>query len=405
MTGLPVVAGGVVVGVDGQIVLACQQGRSWSLPKGHLEPGEQELDGARREIAEECGIRDLKLVAVLGEYVRSALGSDGMVQPGNQKLIKMFLFVSSHGDGLQPADPDNPLAIWSPLAVAPRLLTHPADAEFLLSSTDKIRELAPITARLTRPDLPRHTAIVLAAGVGSRLAPLTKKIPKCLTRVGGEPLLSRSLDALSAAGIESFVIVVGHLADQVIEEVTRRHPRLSVRFARNPDFHRGTASSLRCGLEHLDPCDALVLVEGDVVFDHRLPRRLFTGGGSTTAVERYRPGLSGTFMRRDAQDVVTEISHATWRGADADQVIKEMDKTVNVHAFCHSDQVQIVMPVLDCLLERAPNANVEDLLRDCVSEGLELRGVDMDDLPWCEVDDEADLAVANRLFGASLMQG
>ena len=59
------------------------------------------------------------------------------------------------------------------------------------------------------------TAIILAAGVARRLAPLTDHTQKSLLPVGGRAILARMLDALDAVGVRRVVIVVGHCADQV----------------------------------------------------------------------------------------------------------------------------------------------------------------------------------------------
>ncbi|HZO40025.1 MAG TPA: NTP transferase domain-containing protein, partial [Methylomirabilota bacterium] len=61
----------------------------------------------------------------------------------------------------------------------------------------------------------RTSAIILAAGVARRLAPLTDHTQKSLLPVGGRPILARMLDALHAAGVRDVAIVVGHCADQV----------------------------------------------------------------------------------------------------------------------------------------------------------------------------------------------
>lgn len=55
-------------------------------------------------------------------------------------------------------------------------------------------------------------AIILVAGQGNRLGPLTDYCPKCLVKVQGKPILQYQLEALSAAGFRECVIVVGHLA-------------------------------------------------------------------------------------------------------------------------------------------------------------------------------------------------
>lgn len=59
------------------------------------------------------------------------------------------------------------------------------------------------------------TAIILAAGVGSRLRPLTLDLPKCLLEVGGRTLLDRQLEALDRAGVPDVTIVAGYRSDRI----------------------------------------------------------------------------------------------------------------------------------------------------------------------------------------------
>lgn len=62
-------------------------------------------------------------------------------------------------------------------------------------------------------------ALLLAAGLGTRLRPLTDSIPKCLVDIGGRPLLDHWLELLSQAGVEHVLINTHHLADQVQSHV------------------------------------------------------------------------------------------------------------------------------------------------------------------------------------------
>lgn len=121
-------AGGVVVGPDGRVLIVNQNGDSWSLPKGHLEPGESELDAARREIAEESGVRQLTYVAELARYTRPRIGLRGGDDPGEMKRIVLFHFTTQQ-TRLAPADPAHPEARWVSPEEAERLLTHPKDRE------------------------------------------------------------------------------------------------------------------------------------------------------------------------------------------------------------------------------------------------------------------------------------
>ena len=72
-------------------------------------------------------------------------------------------------------------------------------------------------------------AMVLAAGLGKRMLPITSSIPKPLVRVHGKPLLDHALDALAAAGVELAVVNVHHLAGQVEAHLAdRRSPRIII---------------------------------------------------------------------------------------------------------------------------------------------------------------------------------
>ena len=85
-------AGGVVVNQKGDVLVVYQHGDSWSLPKGHLDPGEDDLAAARREIYEESGVEDLKLLCELGRYERARISFGGGDDPSELKSLLIFLF-------------------------------------------------------------------------------------------------------------------------------------------------------------------------------------------------------------------------------------------------------------------------------------------------------------------------
>jgi len=122
-------AGGVVVNAEGEVLVVSQRGTSWSLPKGHIDPGESALEAARREIYEESGIRDLELIGELGTYERRKIGVNGGDDRSELKAITMFLFRTSERL-LRPVDPDNPEARWVERSKVVALLTHERDKEF-----------------------------------------------------------------------------------------------------------------------------------------------------------------------------------------------------------------------------------------------------------------------------------
>ncbi len=122
-------AGGVVLNAKGEVLVVNQRGNSWSLPKGHVDPGEDDLAAARREIAEESGITELEFIKPLGTYSRHRIGKHGGEDTSELKQLRFFLFRTTQTK-LAPTDPVNPEARWIARDKVSELLTHPRDREF-----------------------------------------------------------------------------------------------------------------------------------------------------------------------------------------------------------------------------------------------------------------------------------
>ena len=132
------IAGGVVVGPGNKIVVVNRNNDSWSLPKGHLDSGENEEDAAVREIFEESGIQDVRVIEKLGEYERPRIGKGGVGDDLTQiKHITMFLCITNQ-ENLAPIDPENPEAQWLSVQDVSDKLTHQKDKEFFQSVTPRL---------------------------------------------------------------------------------------------------------------------------------------------------------------------------------------------------------------------------------------------------------------------------
>lgn len=132
-------AGGVVLNAKNEVAVVSQRGDSWSLPKGHIDPGEDALQATKREIREETGLIDIRLVRDLGSYERYRIGKGGVGEDlGELKRIHLFLF-TTETETLAPEDPENPSACWVPIEEVSNLLTHPKDKEFFESIKDSLK--------------------------------------------------------------------------------------------------------------------------------------------------------------------------------------------------------------------------------------------------------------------------
>src|SRR5712691_687253 len=117
-------------------------------------------------------------------------------------------------------------------------------------------------------------AVILAAGVGKRLAAITKDRPKCLLEFGGRSLLVRYLDALLEVGIKSAVLVVGHKQDMIRAAAGESYRGLAIRYVVNDQYHRGSLYSLWLARGNFD--DDLLIIDSDVLCPASFVRRLVT---------------------------------------------------------------------------------------------------------------------------------
>jgi 8-oxo-dGTP pyrophosphatase MutT (NUDIX family) len=133
-------AGGIIVNSRGEVVIVSQgtgTGATWSLPKGGVEPGEDFLTAAKREIDEETGITELEFIKEFPEYSRNPMRPDGSPRTDLLKVIHFFLFKSEQED-LSPKDPHNPIARWVTKEEALELISNARDKEFFASIIDMI---------------------------------------------------------------------------------------------------------------------------------------------------------------------------------------------------------------------------------------------------------------------------
>lgn len=107
-------------------------------------------------------------------------------------------------------------------------------------------------------------ALLLAAGLGMRLQPLTAQTPKCLVEINGRPLLFHWAEKLKDAGITEALINTHHLAEQVRAAIVAINASgaLTLRERFEPTL-LGSAGTLRANASFLDNCDRIVIVYAD----------------------------------------------------------------------------------------------------------------------------------------------
>ena len=154
-----------------------------------------------------------------------------------------------------------------------------------------------------------HTAIVLAAGMSSRMGRLAARKPKTLLTVAGRTLLHRILAAVAGAGIRRALVVTGFGADEIERHVRSVRVDLSVSFVLN-DHYRTTSNnvSLLLALSALG-AHPFLLADSDVLFDPALIRLLLQRREGNALVLRQTTRLSTEEIKVETDSVsrVTRI--------------------------------------------------------------------------------------------------
>jgi len=235
-------------------------------------------------------------------------------------------------------------------------------------------------------------AILLSAGQGSRLLPLTQDRPKCLLPLAGRSLLEWQIEALAGSGIRDFVVVVGFRADLVEREIERlARPGLVLRTIFNPFFN--VADNLgSCWLARHEMSDEFLILNGDTVFQPGVPERLLAASAAPIVVTIDRKKVY------DADDMKVRIEGdrlvAIGKTLSAERVNGE---SIGLLRFA-GDGPRLFREAVERAM-RAPEGLKWWYLRvidDLAASGV-VAAASIEGLPWAEVDYPADLVRADGL--------
>lgn len=235
-----------------------------------------------------------------------------------------------------------------------------------------------------------RTAVLLVAGTGSRLLPLTSKIPKALLQVGNESILQRLIRQLTDCGIERFVLATGYCEDALRAAIALL--AVPVEYCRNGDFiSTQNAVSLGCcaGAVRNEP---FIKLDSDLVLDAEiLDRLLGDSSPMVVAVDRSR------VLDHEAMKAVI----------DADGLVQDFGKSIPIE-MAHAESIgieildsqsgQTVFSRIETLVASGVRDRYyEDVYAELIRESkLAGKAIDIAGLKWTEVDTLEDLTRARQ---------
>ena len=237
------------------------------------------------------------------------------------------------------------------------------------------------------------TALLLAAGSGIRLQPLTNSAPKCLTEVHGVALLERLVCSLREFGFKRLVVVVGHLDQCVRDALSSWTGDMAIEYVVNARYQT-TNNLYSLWLARRTIREPLLLLECDLIFDPSVIVKMLHP--DRIAVSPMRPWMKGTTVTVNSLGNVTafRVDSLADRGDFA-------FKTVNMYSFSIRTWQEITQRLGRHVSESRLDQFYETVFAEMVAEGrLSLRAVMLDPDSWYEIDTLEDLHQAEMTFSS-----
>jgi choline kinase len=235
--------------------------------------------------------------------------------------------------------------------------------------------------------------IILGAGQGKRLLPLTAEVPKALLDIGGKTLIERQIEAFAQCGVEEYVVVTGYASERIEAQLAKiaQQQKVSVRNVFNPFF--AVADNLAsCWMARREMQGDFVQVNGDNVFKSDLAKLILAAPPAAVSVAINRK------MAYDADDMkvmmdgerVTEIG----KGLPVEAVDAE---AIGFYVFRNGGSERYV-EILEQTM-RGPQG-LKQWFPFAVGElakRTEVNAIDVSGVTWCEVDFPVDLQQARKM--------
>ncbi len=237
-------------------------------------------------------------------------------------------------------------------------------------------------------------AVILSAGQGKRLLPLTADQPKCLVSIEGRAILEWQIGELAKCGIDQVSIVAGYQYSMVKKLMDRNHHSSRVQVLYNPTF--SWADNLfSCWVARHEMGEEFVLLNGDTLFEAELLQGL---------------------LEAPAQPVSVVTHHKSYYDADDMKVSLDGDRLVAIGKKLPADSVDAESIGMILFREKGPlmfRAALENAMRDPSSykkwyltviaqmaKTMPVGTFSANGRHWCEVDFPADLRHAQRVVRA-----
>ncbi|MGE0007283.1 MAG: sugar phosphate nucleotidyltransferase [Parvibaculaceae bacterium] len=238
--------------------------------------------------------------------------------------------------------------------------------------------------------------VILGAGQGKRLLPLTAEIPKALLDIGGRPLIGRQIDAFAACGVTEFVVVIGYGAGRMEEALAQmaREKQVGIKTIFNP-FYAVADNLASCWMARHEMKGEFIQVNGDNLFKADLVTVLLEAPlAPVTVAINHKPAYDADDMKvmMDGERL-TEIGKTLpSETVDAEAIGFYVFRAEGAEAY--ADTLDRAMREPSGLKQWFPAAI------GMLAKRVPVHTVALDGIQWCEVDFPVDLQQARQLVSS-----
>lgn len=241
-------------------------------------------------------------------------------------------------------------------------------------------------------------AVILAAGMGSRIRPLIDNCPKSLLKVGGKTILEMMISHLQDCGISDVVFVLGYLQEQIKDFVRINFPNLKFHFVSNQRYaETNTGFSLLLARDFIDEF-TFVKFDADLVFDIEILKKLIECKYANCLCIDKDTNLETEEIKViiDDQDRVIKVSKTVNPGDAAGESIG-IEKISSETAKLLFAELEVMMTD-----EQNHQAYYESAYERLIEKNVPFYALDISGSKWTEIDTKEDFASAGKIFSTMI---
>ncbi len=237
-------------------------------------------------------------------------------------------------------------------------------------------------------------AIILAAGIGSRIRPMTDNCPKCLLRIGGITILERMISHIKSCGIKDVIFVLGYCQEQIKETVKTKFPELNAHFVTNNYYaNTNTGFSLMLAKDFIKD-SAFIKFDADVVFEKAILKKLIAcNDANCLCIDKN--------IHLDAEEIKVIINNQNRvlkasKTADPKAAVGE---SIGIEKI-DSSAAMLLFSELETMMEDKKNHQdyYESSYNRLIEKNIPFHALDISGLKWTEIDTIDDFIKAEKIF-------